>query len=179
MNNRTGAIRWATGVAAALALLAAAPVLAYPAGQTPAQAATLAAQAGLIGTWALVRYEDVDASGKMMKPFGEHPKGYFVYDATGHVNIQIARDPPVAGPNVAEATMDELRATLRSHVAYFGTYRLDMANGTVTHVVEGSLRPDYRGTDQVRPFKLVGDVLTISKTLPDGSRYLRELHRVK
>jgi hypothetical protein len=160
-------------------MLAAAPVHAAPTEQTPAQAAALAAKAGLIGTWALVRYEDTDAAGKVTKRFGEHPKGYFVYDATGHVNIQFASNPPVPVPNVGDASAREQGGAFRDYAAYFGTYRIDIANGTVTHVVEGSLRADYLGTEQVRPFKVVGDVLTIRMTQPNGSKAIRVLHRVK
>jgi len=43
----------------------------------------------LIGTWRLVEVADLDKDGKWRFRFGEHPRGYFVYDATGHVHIQI------------------------------------------------------------------------------------------
>jgi hypothetical protein len=63
-------------------------------------------------------------------------------------------------------------------VAYFGAYIVDVANGTVTHHVEGSLRPDDTGTDQVRPFRVVGDRLIIE--IRQDQQYLRrELNRVK
>jgi hypothetical protein len=39
----------------------------------------------LIGTWRLVEFADLDKNGKWQYRFGEHPRGYFVYDATGHV----------------------------------------------------------------------------------------------
>ena len=57
--------------------------------------------------------------------------------------------------------------------------RIDAAKGVITHVVEGSLRPSYIGTDQPRPFKLEGDTLIIGDRQEDGSSYFRELHRVK
>jgi hypothetical protein len=41
----------------------------------------------LIGTWRVVEFADLDKAGKWVYWFGEHPKGYFVYDATGHVHI--------------------------------------------------------------------------------------------
>jgi hypothetical protein len=172
------AFRFSVRVLAGMSLLASPVAWAGPV-QTPAQAAALAAKAGLLGTWALVRYEDVAASGKVSKNFGEHPTGYFVYDNTGHMNIQIAADPPVSEFQSKIGTESELRAALRGYAASFGTYRLDLAKGTVTHVVEGSLMPDYRGTEQVRPFTIVGDVLTMVATRPDGSRNIRELHRLK
>lgn len=171
-------IRGVASVAAVLAMLVTLPVAAQTP-QTPAQAAVLAAKVGLTGTWALIRFENTDAKGQIERPFGEHPRGYFVYDATGHVNIQFARNPPPPKPVAEKATESELREALASHVAYFGTYRLDLEKQTVTHVVEGSLDAGYRNSEQVRPFTLNGDVLVITVTAPDGASGVRELHRVK
>jgi hypothetical protein len=48
----------------------------------------------------------------------------------------------------------------------------------VTHHVEGSLRPDYTGTDHVRPFRIDRDRLIIE--IREEQQYLRrELIRVK
>ena len=77
---------------------------------------------------------------------------------------------------------DDLRQEVRSaydgYVAYFGTYRVDEKNSIVTHVVEGSLKPSYTGTDQPRPFKLDGDDLVIEVRDKDAY-YYRQLRRVK
>lgn len=185
--------RWSLAAAGSIIMNFSAPVLAQTA-QSPAQAAALAVKSGLLGTWALVRYEDVSASGEMVKYFGEHPAGYFVYDSTGHVSIQISPDPAILRIQLTDKTKNRPDAGLTPdaanfgsrpdaqvtpYAAYFGTYRLDLAKGTITHVVEGSLRSDYLNTEQERPFTLVGDVLTIGTTMPDGRRYVRELRRVK
>mgnify|MGYP000550041833 FL=1 len=61
---------------------------------TPAEEAAKAAAIGLAGSWQLVRFENTDPQGKVEKPFGEHPRGLFVYDSTGHLSINIARNPP-------------------------------------------------------------------------------------
>ena len=78
-----------------------------------------------------------------------------------------------------KGTDAEVRTAYEGYAAYFGTYRVDEAKSVVTHVVEGSLNPSYTGTEQPRPFKLDGDVLTIQLHAKDGSSYFRELHRVK
>ena len=140
----------------------------------------------LIGTWQLVRYENTDLKGNTVKPYGEHPKGYFVYDDTGHLSVQIMRTPPIAkfaanplgDTSSDKATDAEIRAAYNSYVAYFGTWRINESGSVVTHVVEGALNPAYTDTDQPRPFKLTGDTLIIEKTLMTGHVY-RELHRVK
>ncbi|WP_166430562.1 lipocalin-like domain-containing protein [Polymorphobacter arshaanensis] len=156
-------------------------LLAGGAHATPAEEAAKAAAIGLAGSWQLVRFENTDAKGKVEKPFGEHPRGLFVYDNTGHLSINITRNP--ATPPFAKGddagTDAEVRAAYDGYVAYFGTYRVDTANNAVIHVVEGSLKPSYTGTDQPRPFKLTGDVLIIGKTNTDGSKTYRELHRLR
>jgi hypothetical protein len=50
----------------------------------------------LIGAWRVVEFADLDKNGKWVFWFGEHPRGYFVYDATGHVHIQIMKVPALA-----------------------------------------------------------------------------------
>src|ERR1700689_1129495 len=104
----------------------------------------------LVGTWRLVQYLDTDASGKVTYPFGEKPIGYLVYDLTGHMTPQVMRTPApprFASGEDAKGTEAEVRAAYDGFVAYFGTYRVDEAKRVVTHVVEGSLRPSYVGTD--------------------------------
>src|ERR1700757_652273 len=56
--------------------------------QRPSQEAS-----ALIGTWRVVEFADLDKDGNWQYWFGDHPRGYFVYDATGHVHIQIMRVP--------------------------------------------------------------------------------------
>ena len=144
--------------------------------QSPAQQVE-----GLVGTWRMVEYANLDKDGKWQHRFGEHPQGYFVYDATGHVHIQIMRVPALAP--FPEAKVDESKpptaehalAAYTAYVAYFGTYTVDAAKHIVTHHVEGSLAPDFTGTDQPRPFKLEGDRLEIG----DGKTWRRVLERVR
>ena len=62
-----------------------------------------------------------------------------------------------------------------SYFAYFGTYTVDAEKRVVTHHVEGSLAPDFTGTDQPRPFKLEGHWLEIG----DGKAWRRVLERVR
>lgn len=159
----------------------AALLLASSASATPAEEAAKAAAIGLAGSWQLVRFENTDPQGKVEKPFGVQPRGLFVYDSTGHLSINIARNPPT--PPFAKGddagTDAEVRAAYDGYVAYFGTYRVDLEKQTLVHVVEASLRPSYSGTDQLRPFKLNGDVLIIGATNPDGSSFYRELHRLR
>jgi Lipocalin-like domain len=135
----------------------------------------------LVGTWRLMEVADLDKNGKWRFRFGEHPLGYFVYDATGHVHIQIMKVPPLARfpeANTADGTPpspEHALAAYAAYVAYFGTYTVDVKKQIVTHHVEGSLSPDFTATDQPRPFKLEGDRLEIG----DGKTWRRVLERVR
>jgi hypothetical protein len=116
-------------------------------------AATLDQAHALIGTWRVVEFADLDKGGKWVHLFGEHPRGYFVYDATGHVHIQIMKVPPLkpfpeANPDDGKPpTAGHALAAFNAYVWYFGTYTVDVEKHVVTHHVEGSLSPDYTDTD--------------------------------
>ena len=160
--------------------LGTAPLASARAAPGPATRAA-ADEPGLIGTWRLVRDEDTSADGKVSYRFGEHPLGYFVYDPTGHLSVQIMRNPPIAPFASSSPTETEIRNANAAYAAYFGTYRVDKANHVLHHIVEGSLDPSYvANPDQLRPYRLHGDTLVIELSDPKtGAHKYRELHRVK
>jgi hypothetical protein len=168
------------GRIAALALaaisIAASPV---PVDTTPA----LQSEPGLIGTWRLVRFENRAKDGTVTRPFGEHPLGYFVYDPTGHLSIHIMRTPPLppfSSGDEEKATDPEKLLAYAAYLGYFGTYRVDKIHHILHHIVEGALNPIYTNTDQLRPYRLDGDVLIIAIGDPKIGKYAyRELHRVR
>ena len=167
--------------AAAALFFAASPTFSAPA---PApNPAVAAGEPGLVGTWRLVRFENTAKDGKVDKPYGEHPRGYFVYDPTGHLSIHIMRNPPLppfASGDDETATDAEKAQAYNAYVGYFGTYRVDKAKQVLHHQVEGALNTIYTDTDQLRPYRLKGDILIIELDDPDnGSHYYRELHRVR
>src|SRR5580700_7625264 len=100
----------------------------------------------LIGTWRVVEFADLDKDGKWQYRFGEHPRGYIVYDASGHVHVQIMKVPPLAPFPEAETgdgkqpSAEHALAAYTAYTAYFGTYTVDEKKHVVTHHVEGSLR---------------------------------------
>lgn len=135
----------------------------------------------LIGTWRLLEFADLDEGGKWIFRYGQQPKGYFVYDATGHVHIQIMRVPPIVPFPEADSikcnppTAEHALAAYNAYLAYFGTYIVDADKHVVTHHVEGSLMPEFTETTQPRPFKLEGDRLEIG----DGKTWRRVLKRIR
>ena len=125
----------------------------------------------LVGTWRLVSIENRDSPDQPWKKlFGDSPRGYIMYDATGHMAVQFEKMPPppkFASGDDWKPTSDEALGVYLGYVAYFGTYTVDETAGVVTHHVEGSLRPSYAGTDQVRPATFEGDRLVLS----DGKKF--------
>jgi hypothetical protein len=150
--------------------------------KAPAKPPLSTLQKQLIGTWRLISFEDrtdeKDPNSEWTYPYGKNPKGYVVYDETGHVTIQMMRTPPpakFASGDDNKPTPEEAKAAYEGYVAYFGTYTIDEASHSVIHHVEGSLSPSYIGTDQKRPFQLSGDRLIIG----DQKTWRRVLERVR
>jgi len=122
-------------------------------------------------TWRLVSYESSTDSGRTwFKRLGDGPKGYIMYDATGHMMVAFEKMPPppkFASDDDWKPSAEEALRVYSGFVAYFGTYTIDESVHAVTHHVEGSLNPSYFGTNQVRPATLDGDRLTLS----DGKNF--------
>jgi hypothetical protein len=152
-----------------------------------ASAAGAPAPAGLVGTWRLVSFEDVE-NGQTIRRFGDQPLGLFIYTADGHVAIQITNpaNPSCVAPGkksgpgkkdelaVPACSPEQMRTLLDRSVSYWGTYTVDAAAGVVIHHVLSDLSNGYIGTEQRRPFRLTGDRLVIG----DGKTWTRVLERV-
>ena len=146
-------------------------------------AATAAPPANvLVGTWVLDRFVDTVEGREPTYSYGKHPIGQFMFGPDGRFSINIMRDPPVDDPADHNPDPGDDN-TPRWVVAYFGTYRYDPSGPRWTaHVLGGNIR-SYLGTDQVRDFKISGDVMTISGTYltadHHNATFVRVLHRVK
>jgi len=66
-----------------------------------------------------------------------------------------------ASEEIAQATAEEKAAAFSTYGAYYGTYTINEAAGTITHHVEGSLTPNDVGKDFVRYYKLSGNRITL------------------
>jgi len=135
----------------------------------------------LVGTWRLVEFWDRDSlAAPLVYRYGQRPTGYFIYDATGHLSIQIMRGPDPFRVDSArgeswflKASPDELRRAVQDYRAYFGTYTVDSAHGIVSHHVEGDSRGLYTGSLQERRYRLVGDSLIIGNDTTNRRVLLR------
>lgn len=94
---------------------------------------------------------------------GTRPQGILIYTACGHMAAEIMRDPRPTFPKGYEnASAEEIRDAFEGYYAYFGTYHVNTAEKTVTHHLQGSLRPAEIGRDYVRVYELAGDQLTLN-----------------
>lgn len=129
----------------------------------------------LVGVWRVVRFCDVDSSGRETQPFGPRPLGYFIYTPSGELSIQVMRTPAMSRfAQDAAPTDAELRMLHDSYFGYFGTYTITSDSTVVHHVLGGTL-PEYVGTEQPRVYSIwgaQGDSLTIGGVRARACRLL-------
>lgn len=120
-------------------------------------------RAQLVGHWSLVSFEIVSGDA-IQYPRGRDVSGLIVYDEGGHVAVQIMQGgrPRFASGDQTSGTSAELTAAVSGYIAYFGTYSVDEGTKVVTHHIEGSLFPNWVGTEQRREVVLQDDQLTLS-----------------
>lgn len=117
----------------------------------------------LVGHWSLVSFEAAGGNATEF-PLGRDVSGQVVYDAAGHMAVQIMKlgRPSFASGDQGAGTAAEVSAALQGYIAYFGTYVVDERARVVTHRIAGSLFPNWVGSEQRREIVLEGDRLTLS-----------------
>ncbi|MGA7971480.1 MAG: lipocalin-like domain-containing protein [Pseudolabrys sp.] len=109
----------------------------------------------LMGAW---RYVGTRINGANWDR-GANPKGMIYYGPHGEMSVQIA--PDVARPRAGDVmTPDEAFRAFKNYIAYFGSYSIDEAAGTVTHHREATIQPGDAG-DFVRRVEFIGDRLVL------------------
>jgi hypothetical protein len=126
----------------------------------------------VIGTWRLQSYvREVLATGERYNQFGEDPDGYLGYAPDGRMYAIFVRRDRIT-PEDAVPTEEEGVKLLGTMVAYAGTFTLDPQK--VVHHIDVSWNQAWTGTDQIRFYRLDGDVLTITtapyKSYHDGQQ---------
>ena len=132
----------------------------------------------LAGAWNLVSFEVRRSDGVIMYPFGRDADGTLIYEAGGYFSVQLLERerPKFASGDMQNGTVDEISSAYKGYIGYYGTYAVDEAEGIVTHLVRGSLFPNWVGEDQRRYFKLSGSQLTLrSPPTPFGGQKLTAL----
>lgn len=145
-NSDGGSMRRVIGLLCLSAILWARPGLAED---------DLAANA-LVGSWHLLSFElrVVEDDGAPRHPFGEHPIGRIVLTSAHTMAAFISAANRKPSTNQAEAA-----ALLASMTGYTGKFRIEGDKFITT--VDGAWNEIYRGTEQVRYFRVDGDKLSI------------------
>ena len=126
----------------------------------------------MFGSWELRSRTVTRANGEAVADpvLGAQPIGRLFYDASGHMALQMMRQGrPQAITEPANADDAKNPRVVLGYDAYFGTFTVDEATGTVTHHVQSSLFPEDLGKDFTRSFRVNGDTFELSFTSPAGA----------
>ena len=135
--------------------------------------------ASLPGTWLLESRIDLDPSGQRRPEpsLGQDPVALLFYDQAGHFAAQfMKRDRSVLVPDGPGGARNNSRAQ-GGYDAYFGTYAVDDAAGTVTQRLLGALSQENVGSVLTREMEVRGDTLVIQvqTSAADGTAVTRTL----
>ena len=128
----------------------------------PARAMTEADK--FVGVWRLLSLEYRADDGAIVEsPYGVEPEGTIMYDSLGNMSAQIARKdrPRFSSADRMAGSADEKKSAFETYVAYFGRYRVDEHERTVTHEVQQALFPNRTGSQQVRYYTFADRKLTL------------------
>ena len=103
-----------------------------------------------VGLYTLARYSG----------HGDKPTGRISYDASGRMWVMLL--PPDRQPLTKESPPEQYKKTMRSVIAYYGTYEIDVATGRVIHHVLEASNPAWKGSNFIRWYRFKGPDLYIS-----------------
>ena len=156
----------AIGVALVLALLQAAHPSSAP--QTTAQTAA----AALVSTWTLTTIERGGASGAAARV--ANPRGLLVLDGAGNV-FEFVTSLATQRAAGGQIPLAEAQANFAAYGRFWGQYRVDAAQRTITYRPEHGIHPNLGGREFSRSFVLDEDRLTITSiaepNTPNGTRW--------
>jgi Lipocalin-like domain len=105
----------------------------------------------LVGVWRIVAFQFEGDDGKRHNIYDEHPTGFLIITAEGRLMALVT-----AGDRPSDGSAEVL---LNRMTAYSGQYRMREDNNFVTKVDTAWL-PSFLGTEQIREFKVEGNVLS-------------------
>jgi hypothetical protein len=137
----------------------------------------------LIGTWKVVLVDNLLPDGSRTQLYGPNPQGILTFDASGNYALQIMRAerPKFAANDKSKGTPEEYQAAVQGINAHFGTYTVSEDGHSITFHIQHASFPNWEGTDQKRPFTLIGDDLTYTVPTPTtGAKVTGEVkwHRI-
>lgn len=126
----------------------------------PAAAMSASVPGWLVGTWKLVRCDNVYSDGRRMELYGRDPQGRWMIDAQGHYMMMIARAKrtPFASDDKSTGTPAEYRAASLDVNAHYGNVAVK-GDEIMTHIEQASF-PNWIGHSGMRYYTRDGDRLT-------------------
>jgi hypothetical protein len=122
----------------------------------------------IVGTWKIESFvREVMATGERQNEFGEKPGGYISYQPDGRMFAMLVGDNRTK-PAGAVPTDDEKAKLFATLIAYSGTYVLE--GDKVTHKIDVSWNQSWTGGDQIRFYKVEGNMLTITTAINKSPR---------
>jgi hypothetical protein len=114
----------------------------------------------LEGVWEFEKEVDTLVDGTPVDPPWTPLEGMLLYRADGFMSVNLMPRGRTWTP--ANATFDELRASVAEGTGYAGRFEVDEKERTVTHIVSVSLDPVAGGQRLVRHYAFEGDRLVLS-----------------
>jgi hypothetical protein len=111
-----------------------------------------------VGTWKLLYRDSPSRSDESVHTI---ETGRLTYDGRGNMTVQVARQ----GREKLTAA-SEPQQLLSTYTAYWGTYVVDEAKGTMTHQIEGSLSPAMVGRPSPHRYEFSNDGQRLALTSP-------------
>jgi|SRR5579863_494020 lipocalin-like protein len=117
----------------------------------------------LVGVWKLLSYTEEKEGCQDTHPLGLTPTGFLIYTPDGFVSAQLMKPGRSAFQSLDwhQGTPEEYVESGSGYIAYCGTYEVDEAKRTVTHIPSVALLPNLIRGRQLRAFELNGDRLTL------------------
>ena len=121
----------------------------------------------LVGTWSVISFvNNNERTGKTTEVFGPNPKGYFMFDATGHFSINLLRPGRIKYGRRDFPTEGEGKAALEGIIGMFGDYKVNESENSISlHIIGGSF-PAWDNTNQKRFIAINVDELTYKNPTP-------------
>jgi hypothetical protein len=126
----------------------------------------------IVGTWTVVSNYQQRQDGSRTNNFGNNPKGMAMFDSSGRFSWMLFGDPPkkFSANDRMQGTAEENKAAVHGTVAYYGTYTIDEAKGTVTYNMERSMFPNWDGIARTASVTIMGDDFKqVSAPIPSSS----------
>ncbi len=120
----------------------------------------------LVGTWTVVSLINEKKDGTKIETFGSDPKGYFMFDSSGHFSTHIIRSWRPKFAHRDQPTCTESKAVVEGTITAFGTYTVNEADHSISEHIIGSSFPIWDNTNQKRSITITGNEMKYINPTP-------------